>query len=172
MRPLHMIDMFIDKGRVISTSQTYVYGEILRLCNYLVRQHAHIFLFAIENNSHIKNLMKENTNIDTTLFTLEKNRPARILGFACSDEHSQTRLREIGFAEGDLVEISHIGLFGRSPLNVKLHGTSIAMRPSEARLINVIPADLHREITRKFPDEEIKIEIGETLPCCDACGDD
>ena len=57
----------------------------------------------------------------------------------------KTRLREIGFAEGDLVEILHIGAFGRSPLNVKLHGTSIAMRPNEAKMIRVIPADLHRE---------------------------
>ncbi len=113
--------------------------------------------------------MNENVNMETTLFALAKNRPARICGFAGDMGHGQTRLREIGFAEGDLVEILHIGAFGRSPLNVKLHGTSIAMRPNEAKMIRVIPADLHRE---KLEDLIGEIEINADLPCCEACGNE
>ncbi len=113
--------------------------------------------------------MNENTNIETTLFALDKNRPARICGFIGGKGHAHTQLREIGFAEGDLVEIIHIGAFGRSPLNIKLHGTSIAMRPNEAKMIKVIPADLHREKNQSGLGE---IKIDENLPCCEACGND
>ncbi len=113
--------------------------------------------------------MNETTDFETTLFALEKNRPARICGFDCAHEHTQTRLREIGFAEGDLVEIMHVGLFGRSPLNIRLHGTSIAMRPNEARMIRVIPADLHRPMEG---DERFEIKQDVDFPCCKACGDD
>jgi ferrous iron transport protein A len=73
----------------------------------------------------------------TTLAKLAKNQAARIIGFSTPNDHLETRFREIGFAEGDLVKILHIGLFGRSPVNVKLHGTSIAMRPAQAAMINV-----------------------------------
>jgi len=73
----------------------------------------------------------------TTLADLSKTERAKIIGFSALNEHLETRFREIGFAEGDIVEILHIGLFGKSPLNVKLHGTSIAMRPSEAAMIDV-----------------------------------
>lgn len=74
----------------------------------------------------------------TTLAKLAKNQSARIIGFSAPSEHVETRFREIGFAEGDIVKILHIGvLFIKSPINVQLHGTSIAMRPSEAAMINV-----------------------------------
>lgn len=68
---------------------------------------------------------------------LTKKTLARITGFSVDDPHTETRFREIGFAEGDVVEILHVGLFGRSPINIRLHGTSIAMRPREARMIKV-----------------------------------
>ncbi|MBL4871564.1 MAG: ferrous iron transport protein A [Robiginitomaculum sp.] len=115
--------------------------------------------------------MTETTDIKTTLFMLEKNRPARICGFIGGGDHDQTRLREIGFAEGDLVEILHIGAFGRSPLNIKLHGTSIAMRPNEARMIQVIPADLHRVMEKGVEDNNIAISEVE-MPCCGSCGNE
>jgi ferrous iron transport protein A len=64
---------------------------------------------------------------------------AKICGFNADEAHAETRFREIGFAEGDIVEVLHVGLFGRSPLNIRLHGTSIAMRPNEAKMIMVQP---------------------------------
>ncbi|PHR93234.1 MAG: ferrous iron transport protein A [Robiginitomaculum sp.] len=73
------------------------------------------------------------------LADMAKNVPAKITGFCADTPHTEIRLREIGFAEGDVVEITHIGLFGGSPLNIRLHGTSIAMRPQEAGMIRVIP---------------------------------
>ena len=71
-----------------------------------------------------------------TLADLALNTRARISGFNAKTGAIETRLREIGFAEGDIVEILHVGLFGRSPLNIRLHDcASIAMRPSEAAMI-------------------------------------
>ena len=63
---------------------------------------------------------------------------ARVTGFIAPTKDTETRLREIGFAEGDTVEVLHTGLFGRSPLNIRLHDcASIAMRPTEAAMILV-----------------------------------
>ncbi len=63
---------------------------------------------------------------------------ARISGFNAKTDAIETRLREIGFAEGDIVEVLHIGVFGGSPLNIRLHDcASIAMRPAEAAMILV-----------------------------------
>jgi len=120
-------------------------------------------------------MTKEN-QIETSLFALETHRPARICGFTARDEHDQVRLREIGFAEGDLVEILHVGLFGRSPLNVKLHGTAIAMRPNEAKMIRVIPADLHRDTEKPASNAQMDVcdihglPTSAEKPCCGACG--
>ncbi len=75
--------------------------------------------------------------------TLDKLTPhisAIISGFSHPDADLVLRLREIGFAEGDKVEIVHKGLFGGSPLAVRLDGiTSIAIRPQEAAAILVTP---------------------------------
>ncbi|MCF6221850.1 MAG: ferrous iron transport protein A [Robiginitomaculum sp.] len=120
--------------------------------------------------------MTETNHIETTLFNLDKHRPARICGFGSASEHEQIRLREIGFAEGDLVEILHVGLFGRSPLNVKLHGTAIAMRPNEAKMIRVIPADLHRDVGVETGSTNLEVcdihglPTSAEKPCCGACG--
>ena len=70
-----------------------------------------------------------------TLRDLEKNIPARVTGFASGDDDLVTRLREIGFAEGDSVEALHFGLFGRNPLSVRLNGALIAMRKAEAEAV-------------------------------------
>lgn len=86
----------------------------------------------------------------TTLADLSKAVRAKIVGFSTDSAHLETRFREIGFAEGDIVEIIHIGLFGKSPLNVKLHGTAIAMRPLQASMIDVeIVAEPQRVGPRK-----------------------
>ena len=72
-----------------------------------------------------------------TLRDLAKNTPARILGFNGEDFDLETRLREIGFAEGDQVEILHFGLFGRNPMSVRLNGALIALRKTEAQAVTV-----------------------------------
>jgi ferrous iron transport protein A len=72
-----------------------------------------------------------------TLRDLSKNTPARILGFNASDQELETRLREIGFAEGDQVEALHFGLFGRNPMSVRLNGALIALRKTEAEAVIV-----------------------------------
>lgn len=73
----------------------------------------------------------------TKLADIGRHIQAKITGFSADTSHTEIRLREIGFAEGDIVEILHVGVFGGSPLNVRLHGTSIAMRPKEAAMIRV-----------------------------------
>jgi len=72
-----------------------------------------------------------------TLRDLSKNKPARIIGFSANDIEVETRLREIGFAEGDTVETLHFGLFGKNPMSVRLNGALIAMRKSEAQAVIV-----------------------------------
>lgn len=72
-----------------------------------------------------------------TLRDLSKNVPARVTGFSDGDAELVTRLREIGFAEGDSVEALHFGLFGRNPLSVRLNGALIAMRKAEAEAVLV-----------------------------------
>lgn len=72
-----------------------------------------------------------------TLRDLPKNTPARISGFNAKDGELETRLREIGFAEGDQVEALHFGLFGRNPMSVRLNGALIALRKNEAQAVLV-----------------------------------
>ena len=72
-----------------------------------------------------------------TLRDLGKNIPARVTGFSDHNAELVTRLREIGFAEGDSVEALHFGLFGRNPLSVRLNGALIAMRKTEAEAVLV-----------------------------------
>lgn len=71
------------------------------------------------------------------LAQIGKNQRVELIAFQTDEPETEIRLREIGFAEGDVLEITHIGLFGGSPLNVRLHGTSIALRPKEAKIMQV-----------------------------------
>ena len=70
---------------------------------------------------------------------LPRHAPATVSGFCPCDANLQTRLREIGFAEGDRVESIHFGLFGGNPISVKLNGAHIALRRHEAGAIFVVP---------------------------------
>ena len=72
-----------------------------------------------------------------TLAELPKTVFARITGFKTEDTELETRLREIGFAEGDMVEALHFGLFGRNPMSVRLNGALIALRRPEASAVMV-----------------------------------
>lgn len=68
---------------------------------------------------------------------LHMGRVARIIGFADGDAGLVAKLREIGFAEGDEVEILARGWLGGAPLSVRLNRTVIALRKSEAALVTV-----------------------------------
>lgn len=72
-----------------------------------------------------------------TLADLPKSVFARITGFTTDDADLETRLREIGFAEGDMVEAMHFGLFGKNPISVRLNGAIIALRRFEAGAVAV-----------------------------------
>ena len=72
-----------------------------------------------------------------TLLDLKPGQSARIASFNAENPDLETRLREIGFAEGDDVEIRHVGLFGGNPMSVRLNGTHIALRRAEAAAIVV-----------------------------------
>ena len=76
-------------------------------------------------------------SLDMTLHDLPKKKRARVAGFSSADSDLETRLREIGFAEGDEVEVRHTGLFGRNPMSVRLNGAHIAMRKIEASAVIV-----------------------------------
>jgi ferrous iron transport protein A len=49
----------------------------------------------------------------------------------------ESRLIEIGFAEGARVEILHEGMFGRDPIAVRVNDATIALRRREAMAIHV-----------------------------------
>lgn len=80
-------------------------------------------------------------NNSLTLNHLTKGQYARITGFLANEADLTTRLREIGFAEGDLVKILHFGLFGKNPISVLLNGSTIALRRQTARAILVEALD-------------------------------
>jgi len=72
-----------------------------------------------------------------TLDQLKKRTPAKITGFSCESRELETRLREIGFAEGDNIEALHFGLFNRNPISVRLNGAIIALRRADASAITL-----------------------------------
>ena len=74
-----------------------------------------------------------------TLDELARGVAARISGFSddANDVRTVAKLREIGFAEGDEVELMHRGLIGGTPLSFRLNRTLIALRKREAKLIRI-----------------------------------
>ncbi len=72
-----------------------------------------------------------------TLNDLRSHEEARVSGFSSDDPTMVIKLREIGFAEGDTVEIMGRGLLGGTPVSVRLNQTLIALRAREARLVEV-----------------------------------
>jgi ferrous iron transport protein A len=89
----------------------------------------------------IKGTMTHGSDNPVTLRDLTKNEKAVVCGFNMADEDLVTRLREIGFAEGDPVEALHFGLFFKNPMTVRLNGALIAMRSNEARCVYVSKGD-------------------------------
>ncbi len=68
---------------------------------------------------------------------LSQNEAARVCGFFENNKAMVVKLREIGFAEGDEVEILGRGLLGGTPISVRLNQTVIALRTREAALVKV-----------------------------------
>lgn len=61
----------------------------------------------------------------------------RVTGFSTGDPGMIAKLREIGFAEGDEVELLARGWLGGAPLSIRLNRTVIALRKAEAALVTV-----------------------------------
>ncbi|MBI1366004.1 MAG: ferrous iron transport protein A [Alphaproteobacteria bacterium] len=68
---------------------------------------------------------------------LEKGRPARVRRLNGADPLMEAKLREVGFAEDDEVEIVHFGPLAARPICVRLNQTLIALRAEEAAAIEV-----------------------------------
>ncbi len=68
---------------------------------------------------------------------LPRGRIGRVAGFGSGDATLIAKLREIGFAEGDEVELLARGWLGGAPLSFRLNRTVIALRKAEAALILV-----------------------------------
>ena len=68
---------------------------------------------------------------------LARGRIGRVAGFAQGDQKLVAKLREIGFAEGDEVELLATGWLGGAPLSIRLNRTVIALRKGEAALVQV-----------------------------------
>jgi ferrous iron transport protein A len=81
-----------------------------------------------------------------SLAELPLGRPARIVRVDARDgganetaESLERRLLEIGFQEGEPIEVAHTGLLGRDPLAVRIRDTLIAIRRHAAAQVMVEP---------------------------------
>ncbi len=72
-----------------------------------------------------------------TLHELEIGRAAWVAAIAEDDPDLAAKLREIGFAENDEVEVMHAGPLGATGVCVRLNRTLIALRAGEAAAIRV-----------------------------------
>ncbi|MBL4595284.1 MAG: ferrous iron transport protein A [Robiginitomaculum sp.] len=75
-----------------------------------------------------------------TLDQLPAKKLGHIHGFVSANSSLALKLREIGFAEGDEIEVLHRGPVGGTPLSVRLNTSLIALRKSEAAQIQVVIA--------------------------------
>lgn len=71
---------------------------------------------------------------------LRPRQRARVRTIGAGTDGLGTKLREIGFSEGDEVEMVGTGPFGGRTLAVRLNRTLIALRTDEATHIEVDPA--------------------------------
>ena len=81
-----------------------------------------------------------------SLADLPTGQPARIVSVEALDGGAnetaaslERRLLEIGFEEGERIEVAHTGLFGRDPLAVRMRDTLIAIRRAAALQVVVEP---------------------------------
>lgn len=68
---------------------------------------------------------------------LKKGLPARVKALRSDDIALEAKLREVGFAENDEIEVVHVGPLGGKPICVRLNRTLVALRAEEAALIEV-----------------------------------
>lgn len=95
----------------------------------------------LDDNDLQTQFMLTPTGHDVTLDQLEKGTITHVTGFADGFDELVVKLREIGFAESDEVELMHRGPLGGNPLCFRLNRTLIALRSDEARAIRVdLPA--------------------------------
>lgn len=80
-------------------------------------------------------------SISIGMHTLGKGKVARVSGFGGGDASLVAKLREIGFAEGDEVELLARGWLGGAPLSFRLNRTVIALRKAEAAVVLVEPTE-------------------------------
>lgn len=73
-----------------------------------------------------------------SLARLQKGRPAKVTALKCDDPALEAKLREVGFAEDDEIEVMHVGPLGGTPICVRLNQTLIALRAEEALAIEVV----------------------------------
>ena len=78
-------------------------------------------------------------SVSVGMHTLAKGLSARVTGFGLGDESLVAKMREIGFAEGDEVELLARGWLGGAPLSFRLNRTVIALRKAEAAMVLVEP---------------------------------
>jgi ferrous iron transport protein A len=71
------------------------------------------------------------------LHQLAPGQVGRVTGFSEGDPGLVAKLREIGFAEGDEVELLARGWLGGAPLSVRLNRTVIALRRKEAAIVTI-----------------------------------
>ncbi len=64
-----------------------------------------------------------------------RGRILRIAGLGPDASELEHRLLEMGFAEGDEVEVLHHGPVGRDPIAVKVCGRVLALRRAEAAAV-------------------------------------
>jgi len=68
---------------------------------------------------------------------LKKGDLARVTAVKTGDALLEAKLREIGFAENDEIELVQFGPVGAKPICVRLNRTLIALRADEAAAIEV-----------------------------------
>lgn len=68
---------------------------------------------------------------------LQPNQKARVCAISSGGEDLEAKLREVGFSEGDEVEMIGYGPMGGRTLAVRVNRTLIALRAAEAALVEV-----------------------------------
>jgi len=77
--------------------------------------------------------------VTATLNQLKPGQTGNIARIGAPDAQLVAKLREIGFSEGDEVELITTGPFGGQPLAVRLNRTIVALRKAEAEAIEIVP---------------------------------
>jgi len=80
-----------------------------------------------------------NNDLPMKLSDLAPAQKARVRAIAGGSLDLEAKLREVGFSEGDEVEMVGFGPFGGRTLAVRVNRTLVALRAGEAALVEVDP---------------------------------